>query len=75
MASATCTSRPHTPQSAHSRTDDEVPSRIGTNDWPWVRCSGVTPKTSHRVACRSTVVVSAPLVVGATPGHEISNGM
>ena len=48
-----------------------VPSSSGTSDRPWVRCSGVTPNTSHSVACRSTVVVSAPLVPGATPGHEI----
>ena len=59
VASVTCTSRPHTPQSAHSRTLVAVPSSKGTSEWPCVRCSGVTPNTSHKVACRSTVVVSA----------------
>src|SRR5690349_17769557 len=74
VASATCTSRPHTPHNAHSRTPVEVPSSNGTSDVPCVRCAGVTPNASQIVAFRSTVVVSALHVRGATPGHAINNG-
>ena len=37
--------------------------------------SGLTANVSQRVAWRSTVVVSASHVVGATPGHATSSGM
>src|SRR6202521_5880472 len=62
VASITCTSRPHTPHNAHSRTLVAVPSTSGISEWPWVRCDGVTPNASHTVACTSTVVVSASQV-------------
>ena len=39
--SVTCTSRPHTPVSAQSRTEVGAPSSSGTSEWPWVRCGTV----------------------------------
>ena len=54
----TCTSRPHT-GAAPIRGLVAVPSSSGHERLPVGTMSGVTPNTSHSVACRSTVVVSA----------------
>ena len=73
--------RPRAPRGPTRRTaptrgsTSAVPSSSGTSDRPCVRCSGATPKTSQSVAWRSTVVVSASQVPGATPGHATSSGM
>ncbi len=75
VASATCTSRPRHPAQRPLPDQDAVPSSSGTSDRPWVRWSGATAKVSQSVACRSTVVVRASLVPGATPGHDTSRGM
>ena len=74
--SVTCTQLPYTPPIAHSRTAEARPSSRGTSDVPWVTWSAVTPNTSHRVACRSTLVVSASTVPPAgRPGQWTSSGV
>ena len=74
--SVTCTQLPHTPPSAHSRTPAAPPPSSGRSDTPWVRWAGATPNTSVRVACRSTLVVSASQVPPpGTPGQCTSRGM
>ena len=73
--STTCTSRPHTPVSAQSRTDVVSPSSSGTSERPCVRCRSTTPNRSAIVACRSTLVVSASHVAARRrPASEPAAG-
>ena len=47
----------------------------GGTRWACVRCGTSTPKTSARVANRSTELVSASTTPGSRPGHATRSGM